>query len=118
MRSRNHKHTCSQARCIRAGDTAFAQLILDASYEAAFLAGVLNAIKTGNTTMYLTLLSGGAFGNAEIWIMAAIERSLRLFEDCDLEVAIVSYGSSKASIQQLVASKGCNSISTHPDQVA
>ena len=59
--------------------SAFAQLILEASYEAAFLAGVLNAAKSGNNTMYLTLLGGGAFDNAESWIMAAIERSRRLY---------------------------------------
>lgn len=65
--------------------SAFAQQIL----EAALLAGVLNAAKTDNNRVYLTLLGGGAFGNAELWIMAAIKRSLSLFADRSLDVAIV-----------------------------
>jgi len=83
--------------------SAFAQLILEASYEAALLAGVLNATNTGNNRVYLTLLGGGAFGNPEGWIMAAISRSLSLYTDRTLDVAIVSYGSSKPHVQKLVS---------------
>ena len=41
----------------------FARLILEAAYEATFAAALLNASKTGNKSLYLTLLGGGAFGN-------------------------------------------------------
>ena len=41
----------------------FATLVLEAAYEATLLAGVLNQASTGNPTVYLTRLGGGAFGN-------------------------------------------------------
>ncbi|MCA9190690.1 MAG: hypothetical protein KDB03_02970 [Planctomycetales bacterium] len=40
---------------------------LDAAYEATVLASLLNTARTGNNRLYLTLLSGGAFGNQESW---------------------------------------------------
>jgi len=80
----------------------FAKLILEASYEATFLAAVLNTISTGNNSLYLTLIGGGVFGNDEEWILAAIERSLKTFSRHDLNVAIVSHGGSKPGVQRLV----------------
>ncbi|MEO5839552.1 MAG: hypothetical protein ABIQ73_01470 [Acidimicrobiales bacterium] len=70
----------------------FAQLVLDAAYEATFAAATLNASRTGNHTVYLTRVGGGAFGNPGSWITDAIERALRVFADADLDVAVVSYG--------------------------
>ena len=82
--------------------TEFAKLILEASYEATFCAAILNLRKTGNNTLFLTLLGGGAFGNETDWIIRAIERSIELYSDFGLNVAIVSYGDSKPEIQKLV----------------
>ena len=82
--------------------TEFAKLVLEASYEATFCAAILNLRRTGNNTMYLTLLGGGAFGNETAWIIRAIERSIELYSDFGLNVAIVSYGVSKPEIQKLV----------------
>lgn len=82
--------------------SAFGQLVLEASYEAALLAGVLNALKNANRTVYLTLLGGGAFGNADSWIAAAIRRALSSLADNGLDVAIVSYGRSKPIVQKLM----------------
>ncbi|MDP7269478.1 MAG: hypothetical protein QF408_15055, partial [Pirellulales bacterium] len=59
----------------------FARLVLDASYEASFCAGILNYLQNGNNTLYLTLLGGGAFGNKREWILNAVHRSLNLYED-------------------------------------
>ncbi len=81
----------------------FACLILEAAYEATLCAAVLNAASTGSRKVFLTLLGGGAFGNQDQWIFAAIARSLRLFRDVPLEVAIVSFGSSKPGVARLVA---------------
>ncbi len=81
----------------------FARLVLEAAYEATLCAGVLNSVETKNNRVYLTLLGGGAFGNHEDWIFAAIDRALRKFAAFDLDVAIVSYGTSKPGIRQLVA---------------
>ena len=80
----------------------FAQLILEASYEATFCAGILNYLKTGNKKLYLTLIGGGVFGNDIEWIMNAIKRSLNLYSHFGLEVIIVSYGHSNNDVQNLI----------------
>jgi len=82
----------------------FARLILEASYEATICTAILNAQVNGNNKLFLTLLGGGAFGNETNWIIDSIARSLELYQDLDLEVLIVSYGSSKPSVQKLVQS--------------
>lgn len=81
----------------------FATLVLEASYEATICAGIVNADRTGNNTVFLTLLGGGAFGNEESWIVEALRRALSLYRDCDLDVAIVSYGRSQPCVRDLVA---------------
>jgi hypothetical protein len=80
----------------------FATLVLEASYEATFCAAIMNSERTGNNTLFLTLLGGGAFGNITEWIVGAIQRSIELYKDRDLDVAIVSYGSSEKCIQHLL----------------
>lgn len=107
------KHTVSQAYCSALPIAysrypsclwaEFAQLVLEASYEATFCVGVLNSIRNGNNTVYITLVGGGAFGNATDWIINAIRRSLKLYEDVGLDVAIVSYGHSDQSVQRLIS---------------
>jgi hypothetical protein len=106
------RHTVSQAYCSALpvayssqpsnlwGD--FARLILEASYEATICAAILNSQSTGNNRVFLTLLGGGAFGNEVDWIIRGIQRALKLYSHAELDVAIVSYGSSKQYIQDLV----------------
>ena len=65
-------------------------------------AAVLNAAKNGNRTVFLTTIGGGAFGNPREWIMDAMERALNIHRGQDLDVAIVSYKSSKADVRQLM----------------
>ena len=79
----------------------FASLVLEASYEATFCAAIVNSQRTGNNTLFLTLLGGGAFGNDTDWIVRGIRRSVELHSDYGLDVAIVSYGSSKRCVQEL-----------------
>jgi hypothetical protein len=108
------KHTVSQAYCAALPVaycpypaekwSEFAQLVLEAAYEATFCAAVLNLQATGNNKLYLTLLGGGAFGNKTTWIIDAIRRSLNLYKDFGLDVVIVSYGSSNSYVQQLILS--------------
>ncbi len=81
---------------------AFARLILEAAYEATICTAILNATNHGSKRLFLTLLGGGAFGNETAWIIEGIQRALTLYKDVDLDVAIVSYGSSNHYIQQLV----------------
>lgn len=80
----------------------FARLVLESAYEATFFAASLNSQATGNNCLFLTLLGGGAFGNSSDWIIGAIARSLNLFQSVDLDVRIVSYGSSHPSVRRLV----------------
>jgi hypothetical protein len=95
-------HTVSQAYCSAAPVSysgqqpdvwePLARLILDAAYEATFAVAVLNARQTGNNTLFLTSLGGGAFGNPRHWISAARQRALELFAHADLDVVTISYG--------------------------
>lgn len=82
----------------------FARLVLEASYEATICTAILNAQINGNNQLFLTLLGGGVFGNTTSWIMDSIARALHLYQDIELDIAIVSYGSSKLSVQKLVES--------------
>lgn len=106
------QHTVSQAYCSALPVAyshhashlwaAFARLVLEAAYEATVCTAILNAITNGNNQLFLTLLGGGVFGNEIDWILGGIERALKLYKDVNLDVAIVSYGSSNPHIQQLV----------------
>ncbi|MCK5845147.1 MAG: hypothetical protein KAG97_10595 [Victivallales bacterium] len=80
---------------------SFARLILDASYEATFNASIINSCETGNNTLFLTLLDGGAFGNRKEWIIDAIEQSMNKHIDSGLDVAVVSYGYSDPLAREL-----------------
>lgn len=80
----------------------FARLVLEASYEALFTVGILNSVKTGNKSVYLTLLGGGAFGNEQEWILGAIRRACLLFRQSELDVKIVSFRKSNADVKRLV----------------
>ncbi len=80
----------------------FAQLVLDAAYEATLLAGVLNCRQGGSNIVLLTLLGGGAFGNAPEWILEAMERALATSRDSGLDVRLVSYGPPTKDMRKLV----------------
>lgn len=68
-----------------------AKLVLEATYEACLHAAVLNGAVTGNRTVFLTLIGGGAFGNPTAWIVAAIAGVLARFKASGLDVRIVNY---------------------------
>ncbi|MFN9719523.1 MAG: hypothetical protein ACK58L_12555 [Planctomycetota bacterium] len=80
----------------------FAQLILEAAYEATFCAAELNAAETGNPRLFLTLLGGGAFGNNEQWIVAAIRGAMERHRMSGLDVSIVSFRQPRRAIRELV----------------
>ena len=80
----------------------FAQLILNAAYEATLLAGVLNSRQGGSNIVLLTMLGGGAFGNAPEWIHTAIQRAMSKTQGHGLDVRLVSYGQPSAQLQALV----------------
>jgi hypothetical protein len=80
---------------------AFASLILDAAYEATMLAAVLNKQRGASNVVLLTSLGGGAFGNDDDWINAAIRRALTLTAGFGLEVRLVSYGTPSREILQM-----------------
>jgi len=106
------KHTVTQAYCSALPVSysqyppehwsSFAQVILEATYEATLCAGILNSTKTGNKRIFITLVGGGAFGNDTAWIINAITRSLNLYRHFNLDVVIVSHGQSNIYVQELV----------------
>ena len=63
---------------------------------------MVNAAQTGNPKLFLTLIGGGVFGNKLEWILDAIERAARLFQDSGLDVAIVSYKDPNEDIDKLI----------------
>jgi hypothetical protein len=109
---KDSKHTVSQAYCSALPVAysnhpsnlwqEFAQLILEASYEATICTAILNSKRNGNNKLFLTLLGGGAFGNETAWILSAMQRALNIYKHTDLDVAIVSYGSSKQFVRQFI----------------
>lgn len=83
--------------------SGFASLILEAAYEATVLSAVLNAARGGSPRLLLTRIGGGAFGNEEAWISAAILRALHIVADQGLDVLMVSYGRPGAAIRAVEA---------------
>ena len=81
---------------------AFAQLVLEAAYEATLLAGIENMQAHGSNLVFLTRLGGGAFGNSEDWIDAAMLYALALFRVTPLDVRIVSFGPPPPRLDRLV----------------
>jgi protein-tyrosine phosphatase len=84
----------------------FASLILEAAYEATLCAAVLNAQRGASNIVLLTSLGGGAFGNADSWIFAAIRRALQMVAALDLEVRLVSYGTPPQAMIQIAEDFG------------
>ena len=79
---------------------AFASLVLEGAYEATLCAAVHNAQRGRSNVVLLISLGGGAFGNNESWIVAAMRRALEMTSEIDLNVKLVSYGApSKAFLQ-------------------
>lgn len=112
MTIKGSSHTVTEAYCsalpVAYGNhladlwEGFARLVLEASYEATTCAALLNSQSTGSNRVFLTLLSWGAFGNRTRWITDSTERALKLYENWDLNVTMVSYGASKPAVRRLV----------------
>lgn len=79
----------------------FARLVLEAAYEATLLAAVETRMHGGASTVLLTRLGGGAFGNAPDWIDDGIVRALSLSEHAGLNVHLVSYGTPHPVFERL-----------------
>ncbi len=79
----------------------FANLVLEAAYEATLWAAVLNAQRSGSNIVLLTKLGGGAFGNADDWIDRAMRRALALARDFDLDIRLVSYSEPSRALVNL-----------------
>jgi hypothetical protein len=84
----------------------FASLVLQAAYEATLLAAVLNAQRSASNVVLLTRLGGGAFGNDDRWIDAAMRRALEMMSRFALDVRLVSYGTPSRAILQLAGDFG------------
>jgi hypothetical protein len=82
---------------------AFASLVLEGAYEATLWTAVQNAQRGASNVVLLTSLGGGAFGNEETWIHAAMRRALKMMSEMDLNVKLVSYGAPSQALLQMVA---------------
>lgn len=78
----------------------FARLVLEASYEATLCAAVSNYEQFGQPRVFLTLVGGGAFGNATEWILSAMQRAIKKFQQVPLDLRIVSYRVSKEPLRK------------------
>ncbi|WP_375267593.1 hypothetical protein [Phenylobacterium sp.] len=78
-----------------------ARLVLEAAYEATLAAAALTAQRSQTPLVFLTRLGGGAFGNDDAWIDAAIRMALGRFRDYALEAVFVSYGPVPPSLRAL-----------------
>lgn len=81
---------------------AFANLVLEAAYEATLLAAIENAQRGRSNVVLLTRLGGGAFGNHDDWIHESMRRALLLAKGFDLDVRVVSYGKPSPDLLDLV----------------
>lgn len=82
----------------------FARGILNATYEATFLAAIQNMADGKSNKLYLTLVGGGVFGNRLVWILDAIEKAVEKYKHCPLDVKIVSYGGKNSFIEDWLES--------------
>jgi hypothetical protein len=89
---------------------AFALLVLQAAYEATMLAAMLNAKRGASKVALLTQLGGGAFGNHDDWIHAAMRRSLEMMREFDLDVRLVSYGAPSRAVVRIAEYFGASHI--------
>ena len=80
---------------------AFAELVLEAAYEATLWAAVINARRGVSNIVLLTRLGGGAFGNDDAWIDAAMRRALAKVGEFHLNVHLVSFGAPPPSMLAL-----------------
>ncbi len=84
------------------GFERFARLVLEAAYEATLRSAALATARSGNPTVFLTMLGGGVFGNDTAWIVDAIDRACTVAADMPLDVAVVSFRRSSPAVAELV----------------
>jgi len=89
---------------------AFASLVLEAAYEATILAAVLNAYRGASNVVLLTQFGGGAFGNHDAWIHAAVRRALEMMWGFDLDVRLVSDGTPSRAIVEIAEHFGSSRV--------
>ncbi len=68
----------------------FASLILEATYEATFLAAILNP---KSNKVFLTLVGAGAFGNDKEWVIDAIRKNIEKYKEYKLDITFITYNS-------------------------
>lgn len=76
-----------------------AVLVLEAAYEATLWSSVINAQRGASRKVLLTSVGGGAFGNDERWIRAAMHRAVQAVQGHGLEILLVSFRAPSAELQ-------------------
>jgi hypothetical protein len=80
----------------------FAQLILQATYEATLLAAAEQADAGGSNVVLLTRVGGGVFNNHPGWIDAAIERAAGIVADAGLDIRVVCHREVSPGVREIV----------------
>ncbi len=83
-----------------------AALVLEAAYEATLCAAIVNARRGASRQVLLTLLGGGAFGNPERWIRAALERAVQRVAVHGLEIVMVSHAEPSPELRRWIEAQG------------
>ena len=63
---------------------------------------MLNSRQGGSNIVLLTMLGGGAFGNAPEWIHTSLQRAISKTQGHGLDVRVVSYGHPSPQLQTFV----------------
>jgi len=79
-----------------------ARIVLEATYEATILAGILNKYHYGSNKVFLTLVGGGAFGNHIDWILDSVEHVLRQYHRFGLDIQFISYSAKNIDLEEMI----------------
>ncbi len=79
-----------------------ASLVLEAAYEATLWAAAINLQRGSSSTVLLTLVGGGVFGNDVGWIRSAMRRAIERVDGYGLDVVLVTLQVPSVDWQQWV----------------
>jgi hypothetical protein len=111
----NSAISVAYSRCSESEWAPLAKLVLDASYEATLLVGILNAARVSSLygtlpPVLLTKVGGGVFGNLSEWIQSAIIGGCQRVAKfgVPLDVRVVHYGAIESGYGSLPTEFGAN----------
>jgi len=81
----------------------FAQLVLDATYDATLATGaILARKKKKRVKVFLTKVGGGVFANPSTWIIDAMRKALERYRSYPLDVYLVHFGGVESGYEHVL----------------